>query len=88
MSDGDLEFRDWTIALGVTSAVFFITTLVLACILFVIVCHRIAKLRKERDSRVTGVLQGISELLTVNSDIVLTHYGLILLSGWQFCVYF
>lgn len=59
MEDGDnIKLRDWTIALGATTAVFFITTLTLAAILFVIVCRKIAKLRKERDSRVTGVLQG------------------------------
>ena len=61
MADGDMKFREWTIALAATTAVFFVTTLLLACILFVVVCRKIAKLRKEREAaRVTGVMQGES----------------------------
>ena len=55
-SDGEANYRDWAIALGVTTAVFFVTTLLLACSLFVVVCRKIGKLRKEREARVTGVL--------------------------------
>ena len=56
--DSDVKYREWAIALGVTTAVFLVTTLLLACILFVVVCRKIAKLRKEREARVTGVMQG------------------------------
>ena len=58
-SDGDVKYRDWAIALGVTTAVFLVTTLLLACVLFVVVCRKIVRLRKEREARVTGVLEGM-----------------------------
>lgn len=52
---GDIKYREWAIALGVTTAVFLVSTLLLACILFVVVCRKIARLRKERErDRVTG----------------------------------
>ena len=64
--DSDImKYRHWTIALGVTSAVFLVTTLLLACILFVVVCRKIAKLRKERETRVTGVMEGEWQATTV-----------------------
>lgn len=56
--ESDAKYREWAIALGVTTAVFLVTTLLLASILFVVVCRKIAKLRKERKARVTGVMQG------------------------------
>ena len=57
-SDMGLVYKDWAIALGATTAVFLVTTLVLASILFAILCRKIARLRKERNSRETRVLQG------------------------------
>ena len=57
-SEMDLVFKDWAIALGATTAVFLVTTLVLASILLTILCLKISRLRKERNSRETRVLQG------------------------------
>ena len=54
----DVKYREWAIALGVTTAVFFVTTIVLAVVLFFVICRKIAKIRKERDARVTGTVQG------------------------------
>jgi hypothetical protein len=53
---GGVNYREWAIALGATTAVFLVTTLLLACILFVVVCRKISRLRKERErDGVTGV---------------------------------
>ena len=58
--DEDMKYRQWAIALGVTTAVFLVTTLLLAFVLFVVVCRKIMRLRKEREGvRVTG-MQGES----------------------------
>ena len=58
--DEDMKYRQWAIALGVTTAVFLVTTLLLAIVLFVVVCRKIMRLRKEREGvRVTG-MQGES----------------------------
>ena len=59
-SDEDLKYREWTIALGATTAVFLVTTLLLACILFVVVCRKIVRLKNEREARVTGIVEGRS----------------------------
>ena len=72
VSNEDVNYREWAIALGATTAVFLVTTLLLACILFIVVCRKITRLRKERErDRVTG-MQG--EYIVVPLEKVVEYW--------------
>ncbi len=66
---GDVNYREWTIALGTTTAVFLVTTLLLACILFIVVCRKIARLRKERETGGQGEYINYSTTVAVLSGL-------------------